>query len=72
MPFTDAEKLAEIERELNIRMRVYTWQVRKGKLSRETARRQVDLLIEIKLDYMAKIEAARPIGPLFAGGENGR
>jgi hypothetical protein len=64
MPFTDAEKLAEIERELTLRMRVYKWQVRNGKLSKEQARRQVDLLIAIKLDYAAKIE--KPVGPLFA------
>lgn len=58
--FTDAEKLAEIKRELEMRRRVYRWQVRNGKLSQEDADRQIGIMTSIKLDYAAKIEAARP------------
>lgn len=55
--FTDEEKLAEIDREITMRRRVYPWQVRNGKLSEENARRQIDLMIAIKMDYAKKLEA---------------
>jgi hypothetical protein len=63
MPFTDEEKLAEISRELELRHRVYRWQVRNGKMTQEQANRQIGILVEVKLDYAAKV-TANP-GPLF-------
>ena len=57
--FSDAEKLEEISRELEMRHRVYKWQVRNGKLSAEIARRRIDLMIEIKLDYADKLKTAK-------------
>jgi hypothetical protein len=57
--FTDKEKLDELTREIEMRRRVYRWQVRNGKLSEEQAQRQIDLMIAIKMDYAAKIEAAK-------------
>lgn len=59
MTFSDQEKLDEISRELEMRRRVYRWQVRNGKLSAEQAQRQIDLMIAIKLDYAEKIESAK-------------
>lgn len=57
MNFTDEEKIAEIDREIEMRHRVYGWQVRNGKLSKEQARRQLDLMLSIKADYVAKLKA---------------
>jgi hypothetical protein len=57
--FTDKEKLDELTREIEMRRRVYRWQVRNGKLSEEQAQRQINLMIAIKMDYSAKIEAAK-------------
>jgi hypothetical protein len=66
MPFTDIEKLAEIDREMALRCIVYRWQIRKGKLSKEQAQRQMGILTAIRLDYAAKVAAApRSAGPLF-------
>jgi len=58
--FSDQEKLDEIEREITMRRRVYSWQVRNGKLSPDQARRQLDVMLAIKMDYAAKIEANKP------------
>jgi hypothetical protein len=57
--FTDEEKLDELTREIEMRRRVYRWQVRNGKLSEEQAQRQINLMIAIKMDYSAKIGAAK-------------
>ena len=66
MPFTDPEKLAEIDRELRMRHQVYKWQIRSGKLSKEQAARQISILTAIRMDYAEKVKQAEPIGPLFA------
>lgn len=63
MPFTDEEKLAEITREIEMRHRVYGWQVRNGKMSKEQAQRQIGILLEVKQDYASKVRE-QP-GPLF-------
>ena len=65
MPFTDKEKLDEIERELEMRHRVYRWQVSKGKITQEQAKRRIDLLLAIRSDYYTKVRDVP--GPLFAG-----
>jgi hypothetical protein len=61
--FTDQEKFTEASREVEQRHRVYRNLVRKGTLSKVQAKRQIDIMIAIKLDYQAKV-AATP-GPLF-------
>lgn len=66
MTFTDAEKLAEIDREIAFRHRVYKWQVSKGKMTKEQAQHQIQMMIAIRLDYFEKVKAAEPAGPLFA------
>ncbi|WP_316172111.1 MULTISPECIES: hypothetical protein [unclassified Bradyrhizobium] len=66
MAFTDAEKLAEIDREMQLRHRVYKWQIRSGKLTQDQAARQIALLTAIRMDYAQKVKRAEPIGPLFA------
>ena len=53
--FTNEEKLAECDRELTQRHRVYRWQVKNGKMSRTTAERQIALMNAIRLDYVAKV-----------------
>jgi hypothetical protein len=65
--FTDKEKLSEIDRELQLRQRVYRWMVSKGKLKKEDGDRQVQILAEIRMDYHAKVTAASHAnpGPLF-------
>ncbi|WP_315705022.1 MULTISPECIES: hypothetical protein [unclassified Bradyrhizobium] len=66
MAFTDVEKLAEIDRELHMRHRVYKWQIRSGKLTQDQAARQIAVLTAIRMDYAEKVKRAEPIGPLFA------
>jgi hypothetical protein len=67
MTFTDKEKLAEIDRELAQRHRVYRWQVRNGRMTQEQASRQLNLMTAIRMDYHAKVEASpEAAGPLFA------
>ncbi|MGC2778048.1 MAG: hypothetical protein WA418_20665 [Bradyrhizobium sp.] len=64
--YTDQEKLAEIDREMALRHKAYRWQVRNGKLTKDQAARQLGLLVAIRMDYAAKVEEAKPAGPLFA------
>jgi hypothetical protein len=64
--YTDEEKLAEIDREMALRQKVYRWQIRNGKLTKDQAARQIGLLVAIRMDYAAKVEEAKPAGPLFA------
>ena len=59
--FSLEEKLAEINRELGQRSRVYGWQVRKGKMTKEQAARQIQLMTAIRDDYADKVKE----GPLF-------
>lgn len=50
--FTVEEIVAEIDRELAMRRRVYPGQIAKGSLSVQVADRQIDLLRRIKHDYV--------------------
>jgi hypothetical protein len=59
--FSTEEKLKEIDRELMQRHRVYRRLVESGKLSRETAARQIAILTSIANDYKEQQKA-----PLFA------
>jgi hypothetical protein len=61
MNFTNAEKLAEIEREIKQRHRVYAHLIRTGKLRPSTAERQMLIMSAIRDDYAAKVAE----GPLF-------
>lgn len=56
-PISDQEKLAEINRELEMRRVVYPRFIRNGKMKQDQARRQIDILIAIKLDYAAKLRS---------------
>lgn len=62
MTFTAEEKLKEIDRELAQRNRVYPFMISKGKISREQAQRQVQIMQAIRQDYADKAKE----GPLFA------
>ena len=60
--FTDAEKLAEVEREIAFRHRVYRKWVAAGRMSSATAQRQIQIMNAIAADYRARAEAQ---GSLF-------
>jgi hypothetical protein len=59
--FSTEEKVKELDRELMQRHRVYRRLVDNGKLSRETAGRQIAILTAILNDYKAQLKE----GPLF-------
>jgi hypothetical protein len=59
--FTNEEKLAECNRELAQRQRVYGWQVRQGRMKASTAALQIRLMTAIRDDYADKAKE----GPLF-------
>lgn len=61
MPFSNEEKLKELDRELMQRHRVYRWMVSKGKLKPETAARQIAIMNAVAEDYREKLKD----GPLF-------
>jgi hypothetical protein len=52
--FTVTEKLAELEREIALRERVYPQWIQFGKMSASKARRQIDILRAIARDYGKK------------------
>lgn len=54
--FTDADKLACIERELKMRRRVYPNQIRLGRLSLTVAEHEIALMEAIRDDYRAKVQ----------------
>jgi hypothetical protein len=54
--FTTAEKLAEIDRELKERRRVYVRLVASGKLRKADADRQLLIMLAIRADYAATVE----------------
>jgi len=62
MPFTNEEKLKEIDREIMQRHRVYRRLIANGTLNKETAARQIAILSDVAEDYRAKAKE----GPLFA------
>lgn len=51
-PFTPAQKIAELRRELAMRERVYPVQVAAGRMKLSTARTQIALLASILSDYV--------------------
>jgi hypothetical protein len=55
--YTIAEKLASIDRELRKRRRVYPREIAAGRMSREEARREVEIMEAIRADYA--LEAAK-------------
>lgn len=59
--FSNAEKLRELDREIEQRHRVYKRLIAKGTLSRETATRQIAILSAVADDYRDKAKE----GPLF-------
>jgi hypothetical protein len=61
MNFTNSEKLAEIEREIAQRHRVYRRLIDVGRMKPNIASRQIAILHAIAEDYRAKVKE----GPLF-------
>ena len=57
MTFTAKEKLAEIRRELGQRHFVYPKLIGAGKLTQQTADRQVAIMSQIRDDYLKIVEA---------------
>lgn len=55
MTFTDAEKIAEIRREIRMRHSVYPKLIKGGKLTEIDAARQILILEEIAQNYADKI-----------------
>jgi hypothetical protein len=49
--FTIEEKLKCVERELGMRRRVYSYRVANGKMTRQEADREIDLMASIVEDY---------------------
>ena len=56
---TATDKLKCVERELEMRYRVYERQVDKGKMTRAKADREIALMEEIAADYTALAEKER-------------
>ena len=54
------EKRRCIERELALRLRVYPGRIAAGKMSIDTANREVDLMREILADYQKQEATAKP------------
>jgi hypothetical protein len=61
MNFSTEEKVKELDRELMQRHRVYRRLINAGKLSRDTAARQIAILTSIADDYKKQLKE----GPLF-------
>lgn len=58
--YTDAEKLAEIKREIRMRHSVYPKLIKGKKLSEEEAARQIAILEAIEKDYGNKTSPKLP------------
>lgn len=63
MKYTLDQKIKCLTREVGLRRRVYPWQVRRGRIDRATAERELGLMVEILAEYQAKADALQP--PLF-------
>jgi hypothetical protein len=61
MRFSVEEKLKELDRELMQRHRVYKRLIASGKMTRDTASRQIAILTDIANEYREKVKE----GPLF-------
>ena len=59
--YSNADKLHEVEREIGQRHRVYKRLVEQGKLRKETADKQIEIMVAVANDYRAKVKE----GPLF-------
>jgi hypothetical protein len=59
LPFTDAEKLRCLEKELRLRNLVYPRKVEAGKMTQGQANREIYCMEDIAADYVAKVRAAR-------------
>lgn len=59
MGFSNAEKLAAIERELRYRMRVYAKRVTEGKMTKALSDYQIEIMIAIMIDYQELAEKER-------------
>lgn len=57
--YSDAEKLAEVRRELAMRRRVYPERVAAGRMPERTAARNIAIMEQIAADYEAKIASTR-------------
>ncbi len=55
MPFTDAEKLRCLERELKFRNHTYPRRVEAGKMTQLQANREINCMEDIAADYVAKV-----------------
>lgn len=64
MPYSAADKLHEIEREIAMRKRVYPSMIVKGSLSETSAQRQIAVLLEIAEDYRNRVRAS-PVDAVF-------
>jgi hypothetical protein len=51
MTFTIEDKYREVVRELTMRRSVYPRWIKEGRLTREQAERQIEIMVEIALDY---------------------
>lgn len=56
MTFTDADKLACLEREIDLRRQVYLRRVHAGTMSKEKALHEIECMKAIAQDYRAKVE----------------
>jgi hypothetical protein len=54
-PINDADKLACIEREIKMRLKVYPRWIEKGKMTQEKADHEIAVMREIADDYRRKI-----------------
>lgn len=60
MPFTTAEKLSCVQREIRYREYVYERRVENRQMTREKADRELALMREIEADYRARLEGEEP------------
>lgn len=62
--FTIEQKIAELDREIKLRHRVYPRMVQRGQLTRETAQHRIAVLSSVLRDCQEKAKE----GPLFNHG----
>lgn len=63
--FTNADKLAAVERELGYRRRVYPRQIDQGRMRSENAARQIAVFEAIAAEYREKVDAEKSEGRLI-------
>lgn len=57
----DRQKLAAVEREIKYRWRVYAMRVKDGRMSQREMDFQIAVMIAIRDDYRAKVEAVKSL-----------